>query len=151
MEYPFKKKIFSEEETARLAVLFAEELKPGDVVVLNGNLGAGKTFFIKNVVRALGGDNVNSPTFAIVNEYNGNYKIYHFDFYRINEIVELYDIGFNDYLNDSESIIFIEWGNLLPEALPKKRIDIDITMEEDFLGIHPDSVGTREFNFIKHD
>ncbi len=142
MDFPFKKLINSEEETIELAKDFAVSIFPGDVVILNGNLGAGKTFFIKNAVKALGGNNVNSPTFAIINEYEGNYKIFHFDFYRINEMVELYDIGFNDYLNNPDAIVFIEWGDLFHEILPKKRIIIEIKLNEDY---------SREFTFKKND
>ena len=142
MNYPLIKKIFSEEETAGLAMQFAEELKAGDVVILNGNLGAGKTFFIKKAASKFGIENVSSPTFALVNEYYGRIKIYHFDFYRIKEIEELYEIGINDYLSDDESLIFIEWGNLFPDVLPQKRIEINITVNEDF---------SRMFNFTKHD
>jgi tRNA threonylcarbamoyladenosine biosynthesis protein TsaE len=142
VEYPFKKIVFAEDETVELANNFALGIKPGDVIILNGNLGAGKTFFIKNAVKALGGNNVNSPTFAIINEYESKFKIYHFDFYRINEMVELYDIGFNDYLNNPDAIIFIEWGNLYSEILPKKRITIEIKLNEDF---------SREFIFTKND
>ena len=142
METPDVVKINTEDDTINLAGKFIESLVPGDVVVLNGNLGAGKTFFIKNALKVLGIYNVNSPTFAIVNEYKGKYKIYHFDFYRINEVEELYDIGFNDYLNDSEAITFIEWGNMMPQVLPHKRIEINIKINDDF---------TRKFEFAKYD
>ena len=142
MNFPFNKNVLSEEETVELAASFSLHIKQGDVVILNGNLGAGKTFFIKNAVKALGGNNVKSPTFALINEYESKFKIYHFDFYRINEIMELYDIGFNDYLNDSDAIIFIEWGDLYPEILPKKKIVIEIKLNEDF---------SREFLFTKYE
>ncbi len=132
MNFPVVTKIFSEKETAELAEEFSLNLKKGETVVINGELGAGKTFFIKNAAKVFGINNVNSPTFALVNEYQGKIKIYHFDFYRINEIKELYDIGFDDYLNDDEAIVFIEWGNLFPEILPYKRIEIEIKVLEDF-------------------
>ena len=134
--------VCSEEETIDLAYSFADILKSGDVIVLNGNLGAGKTFFVRNVVKKFGIENVCSPTFAIVNEYINSNKIYHFDFYRINNSSELFDIGYYDYLNDLEAIIFIEWGNLIPEVLPHKRIEIDIQIENDF---------SRKFNFIRYE
>ncbi len=141
MEFPYYKKIKSEEETAGIARDFAASLSDGDVVILTGNLGAGKTFFVKQAAKVFGVNNVNSPTFAIVNEYSGSRKIYHFDFYRINKPAELFDIGFNDYLNDPEAVTFIEWGNLMPEVLPEKRIDIIINLNEDF---------SREFKIVKH-
>jgi tRNA threonylcarbamoyladenosine biosynthesis protein TsaE len=138
----FKQKIFSEDETTALALKFSDELKPGDVIILNGNLGAGKTFFIRQALKNFGIENVSSPTFAIVNEYDGKYKVYHFDFYRLNGSAELFDIGFNDYLNDSESVTFIEWGNLIPGVLPHSRLEISINIESDF---------SREFIFEKYE
>lgn len=132
MELPYSKKLYSEEETISLANEFIKILWPGDVVILNGNLGSGKTFFIKQALKNYGIENVNSPTFAIVNEYSGNYNVYHFDFYRINNPAELFDIGINDYLNDDQAITFIEWGNLIPQVLPRKRIEINIALNDDF-------------------
>ena len=120
----------SEDETAKLAENFSSTLNGGEVVVLNGNLGAGKTFFVRKLLNNFGIDNTTSPTFAIVNEYIGKFKVYHFDFYRIVKINELYDIGFNDYLNDEDAITFIEWGNLFPEILPEMRIDIKIEIKQ---------------------
>jgi len=121
----------SEEETKKLAQRYAAGIHPGDVVVLNGNLGAGKTFFIREAVKFFKVSAVSSPTFALVNEYEGETKIYHFDFYRINRLEELYDIGFEDYLNDEEAVILVEWGNLFPEILPRKRREINITAGEE--------------------
>ncbi|MFZ0455934.1 MAG: tRNA (adenosine(37)-N6)-threonylcarbamoyltransferase complex ATPase subunit type 1 TsaE [Ignavibacteriaceae bacterium] len=132
MDLPVTVKIYSEKETKDLAEEFALVLKAGETIIVNGELGAGKTFFIKKAAAVWGINNVNSPTFALVNEYFGKFKIYHFDFYRINEIKELYDIGFNDYLNDDEAVVFIEWGNLFPEILPNKRTEIEIEVMEDF-------------------
>lgn len=121
----------SEEETRDLACKYAAGLQAGDVVVINGELGTGKTFFIREAAGFFNAGSVSSPTFALVNEYTGVIKIYHFDFYRINRIEELYDIGFEDYLNDSDAIIFIEWGNLFPDILPEKRNEINIKAGED--------------------
>ena len=121
----------SEDETKKLAKEYAAGLTSGDVVVLNGNLGTGKTFFIREAVKYFRVEAVSSPTFALVNEYEGKTKIYHFDFYRINRIEELYDIGFEDYLNDEEAIIFIEWGNLFEDILPRRRKEINIAAGEE--------------------
>lgn len=118
----------SEEETKKIAHDYAADLTPGDIVVLNGNLGSGKTFFIRETAGYFDVTSVSSPTFALVNEYEGRVKIYHFDFFRINKIEELYDIGFEDYLKDTEAIIFIEWGILFPEILPRKRKEIFINI-----------------------
>ena len=126
IEYPSKIKITSEAETAALAYEFMLSCKNGDRVVLNGNLGAGKTFFIKAALTSIGITSVNSPSFAIVNEYSNEFHICHFDFFRLKNSAELFDIGWQDYINDDESIIFIEWGNRFPAILPVERIEINI-------------------------
>ena len=142
MKFPFEKEVVSENETKELALSFAKEIKDGQTIVLNGELGAGKTFFVKYAVTVWGISFASSPSFTIVNIYNGERRIYHFDFYRIKNKEELLDIGFNDYLNDQEAIIFIEWGNLIPEILPESRIEININMSQD---------SNRNFRFVKHD
>ena len=121
----------AEQETVSLAREYASQLKEGDIIILNGNLGSGKTFFIREAVGFFNVKTVSSPTFALVNEYEGRTKIYHFDFYRINRIEELYDIGIEDYFNDTDAVIFIEWGNLFPDILPQKRREINITAGEE--------------------
>jgi tRNA threonylcarbamoyladenosine biosynthesis protein TsaE len=131
MVFPFKKEINTEEDTIAVAEEFSRHLQDGQVVCLNGNLGAGKTFFIKQIVKQYGITNASSPTFAIVNEYTADKRIYHFDFYRINKINELYDIGFNDYINDNDSIVFIEWAELFPEALPSNTINVHMILNDD--------------------
>lgn len=142
MFYPSERICRTESDTENLAIEFANSLNGGEVVILTGNLGAGKTFFIKSVCFVMGIHNVVSPTFAIVNEHNGKFHINHFDFYRINSVNELYDIGFDDYLNNNSSITFIEWGELFRDILPKKRIEIKI----DF-----DSKQTRIFKLNKYE
>jgi len=142
VDFPFTKKIFTEDDTVDLAGEFVDCISTGDLIVLNGNLGAGKTFFIKSLLKTFGVNNVTSPTFAIVNEYYGKFKVFHFDFYRVNNVSELFDIGINDYFNDSSAITFIEWGNLMPAILPKRRFEIDINLNDDF---------SRDFRIIKHE
>jgi len=142
VKYPYSLEVFSEYETRQLAKDFSAVIDPGDIIILNGDLGTGKTFFVKALAKNLGITNVSSPTFAIVNEYYGIKKIYHFDFYRIEKSEELFDIGINDYLNDPEAITFIEWGNLFPEMLPAKRIEIFISMNDEL---------SRNFKFVKHE
>ncbi|NWF90993.1 MAG: tRNA (adenosine(37)-N6)-threonylcarbamoyltransferase complex ATPase subunit type 1 TsaE [Ignavibacteriaceae bacterium] len=129
MEFPFFAIVNSEEETEAIARSFSTNLKNGTVVVLSGELGAGKTFFVKKTLSAFGINWVNSPTFAIVNEYSSSHKFYHIDFYRIKTVGELIEIGFEDYLNDETAIIFIEWGNLFPQILPRKRIEVTISIK----------------------
>jgi tRNA threonylcarbamoyladenosine biosynthesis protein TsaE len=140
VELPYSKVVNSEDETISLAKEFFLILKDGDVVALNGNLGAGKTFFIKHLLKNFGIEGVNSPSFAIVNQFEGRQKVNHFDFYRINKINELYDIGFEDYLNMTDAITLIEWANLIPEILPSQRMEINIEILDDTI---------RKFNFKK--
>lgn len=142
MSFPYLRKSTSEDDTILIANEFAEKLQNGMIIVLNGELGIGKTFFIKNVLKKFSVTNSNSPTFAIVNEYYGDKIFYHFDFYRINKESELHDIGIEDYFNDEQSVIFIEWGNLFPEVLPKKRVEISISYLNEY---------EREFNFIEYE
>ena len=128
MNYPFKTKVNSKSETINIAHDFCDYLNPGDTVALNGELGSGKTFFVKAIGSKLKATNVSSPSFAIVNVYEGRYKINHFDFYRIKEIEELYDIGFHEYLSDNDSVTFIEWAEMFPELLPKKHFEVKIEL-----------------------
>lgn len=116
-----------ENETMELAAKLAKTLKSGDIVCLDGELGAGKTVFAKGICSALGvEDYVSSPTFTIVNEYEGtDNKIYHFDMYRLSDESELWDIGFDEYLSYG-GIYIVEWGVNIQQALPKKRIEVTI-------------------------
>lgn len=128
MEFPLVYNISSELDTVCAANEFASFLSGGEVIALKGELGAGKTFFVKAVLKNMGINNVNSPSFAIVYEYTGQYKVNHFDFYRINKVGELYDIGFEEYISNNGTITFIEWADLFPEVLPKNRIEIEINI-----------------------
>jgi tRNA threonylcarbamoyladenosine biosynthesis protein TsaE len=115
-------------ETIELGSRFAKELIGDDIVSVYGELGAGKTQFIKGICSRLGVKQVvNSPTFIIVNEYSSDKigKIFHFDFYRIRSLDELYDIGFKDYL-DGGGLILIEWPELVEPVLPDRTKKIRI-------------------------
>lgn len=131
MEFPCQFTIVDEKETGSIAEKFSRILKKGDIVTLNGNLGAGKTFFVKEVCKHFGIVNSSSPSFAIVNQYDGDSRVYHFDFYRIKKENELIDIGFEDYINDLDAISFIEWSDMFPEILPKQRYEIFIELKND--------------------
>lgn len=114
------------EDTYNLGIEIAKKLVPGDVVAMTGDLGAGKTVFVKGAATELGyTGQVTSPTFALVNEYDGRVPIYHFDMYRIQGEEDLYSTGFYDYL-DGRSIMFIEWSENVMDSLPKESIRVDI-------------------------
>ena len=117
-------------ETEKFATELSAFFNKGELVILNGELGAGKTTLVQLISRNYGISNAISPTFTIVNEYNGKKKIYHFDFYRLKHRDELYDIGFDDYVNDHEAIIFIEWGYLIREIIPSEHYEILINQVE---------------------
>ena len=107
-------------ETIKEVAQLLLETVNSKTILFYGDMGVGKTTLIKALVSELGGGQVSSPTFSIVNEYAiKNGLVYHFDFYRINEIHEVYDIGIEDYL-DSKQWIFIEWPEKIREILPLK-------------------------------
>lgn len=118
----------SEEETRELAERLSEFAKPGMVIALNGDLGAGKTTFVKYFAKALGvRDTLSSPTFTVVREYtSGRMPLYHFDVYRVHDEEDLFEIGFYEYIDSKEGICLIEWANLIEELLPEKTLRIDI-------------------------
>lgn len=111
---------------------FAKSLSFGDVVALDGPLGAGKTHFSKGLVAGLGAAcEVTSPTFSLVHEYlSGDIPVFHFDFYRLDEIEELDRIGWEEYL-DEAGVILVEWAGKFPAALPDGTIRLEIAILEE--------------------
>jgi len=109
------------------------------VFAFYGKMGAGKTTFIQSICRELGStDNITSPTFALINEYNtaNMESIFHFDFYRIKNIEEAFDLGYEDYIY-SGSYCLIEWPEMIEQLLPEKMVEVRIEVSED---------GTRQIN-----
>ena len=121
---------FSAAETHALGKKIVETAKPGDVYTLVGDLGVGKTVFTQGIADGLGiTEPVSSPTFTIVQVYEeGRMPFYHFDVYRIGDIEEMDEIGYEDYFY-GEGLCMIEWANLIEEILPDKRYDV--TIEKD--------------------
>ncbi|MCX7694666.1 MAG: tRNA (adenosine(37)-N6)-threonylcarbamoyltransferase complex ATPase subunit type 1 TsaE [Caloramator sp.] len=121
----------NERETFELGYKIGTMLKKGDVISLNGDLGAGKTNLTKGIAAGLGVDDyITSPTFTIVNEYTGRLPFYHFDVYRIDDIYEMYEIGFDEYLY-GDGVCVVEWGDMVDELLPKDKKYIYIKKLED--------------------
>lgn len=114
----------SPEDTLAVAKNFAKDLKIGDVIVLIGDLGSGKTKFTEGILSYFGIENeISSPTFTIVNEYNSNdISIYHFDVYRLKDSLDFYNIGGDEYFD--KGICIIEWGDIIEDALPEKYTKI---------------------------
>lgn len=112
---------------------FLKNMGNANVFAFYGKMGAGKTTFIKALCQELGvKDTVNSPTFAIVNEYTAESgdPIYHFDFYRIKKLEEVYDMGYDEYF-DSGNLCFLEWPELIDDLLPEDVTKVTITVNED--------------------
>ncbi len=117
----------NEDETKKIGYELGARAKAGDVYCLKGDLGTGKTVFTKGFALGLGIEShITSPTFTIVNEYKeGRYPLYHFDVYRIGDCDEMYDIGFDEYI-DSDGVCLIEWAELIKDIIPKNAIWISI-------------------------
>lgn len=125
----------SPEETRRLGEELGRQARPGEIYTLLGDLGVGKTMFTQGVARGLGIDGpVSSPTFTIVQVYEeGRLPFYHFDVYRIGDVEEMEEIGYEDYFY-GDGVCLIEWANLIEELLPAKhrKITIEKNPEQGF-------------------
>ena len=120
---------FQEENIQQAAAQFVQAMHGATVFAFYGKMGAGKTTFIKALCRELGvADTVNSPTFAIVNEYEDGQgePIYHFDFYRIKRLSEAYDMGCDEYFYSAHPC-FVEWPELIEDILPQEAVRVDIS------------------------
>lgn len=118
------------EQTLNIGKKFATLLNKGDIIVLTGELGSGKTKFVEGVLENFGlEDEISSPTFTIINEYiSNNINIYHFDAYRLEDSDEFYAIGGEEYFE--KGICLIEWGELISDVLPNDYIHITISKDE---------------------
>jgi tRNA threonylcarbamoyladenosine biosynthesis protein TsaE len=137
----------SAEETIDFAFAFAGKLQRGDVVTFFGDLGSGKTQFVKGVCRAFKTDTpATSPSFVILNRYNGmderknELLLYHFDLYRVKSLTEIYDLGYEEYLQ-SDGVCLIEWAEMLGELLPKQRYDVRFSLGKDENERHREIIG----------
>lgn len=121
----------SAEQTGQLGIELARGLCPGDLVALSGNLGAGKTCLIQGICTGLGVDDyVNSPTFTLINIYQGRIPIFHFDLYRLADASELDELGYEEYFWGN-GLTLVEWADKANDYYPDKRFEIDIS----YLGV----------------
>ena len=127
----------SPEDTARISAEIATQLRAGDIILYEGDMGAGKTTFTKGLAAALGiTDPVTSPTFALVNEYTeGRLPLFHFDMYRLAGSEDLFDIGWEDYLARG-GVCAVEWSEQVADALPEDAVTVTLAR-------HPDHDGWR--------
>ena len=120
----------NDQETREIGFKLGKLLKPGSIVCLIGDLGAGKTTMTQSLAEALEVDDyITSPTFTIVNQYEGKMPLYHFDVYRIGCSEEMYDIGFEEYIN-SDGVCIIEWANIIEDILPDEYLKIELNYKD---------------------
>ena len=117
-------RFFSSDETIRFAKLFAHRIKPNDIVLLTGDLGAGKTTFVKGLAEGLGSlDLVQSPTYVYLQIYEANMPIFHFDLYRIHQESDFLAMGFEEYFT-KDGVTLIEWPERIPNLSPSHAFHI---------------------------
>lgn len=124
---------YSISDLPEAATILLNTFKNSTVFAFYGQMGAGKTTFIKEICKQLQvSDTVCSPTFSLINQYNTEKGelIYHFDFYRIKKLQEVYDIGYEDYFYGNNGICLVEWPELIEELLPPKHVKVKISVDE---------------------
>ena len=123
---------FSPQQTEKIGFELGQKAKEGDIYCLSGDLGVGKTVFTRGFAKGLGVEEeyITSPTFTIINEYEGRLKLYHFDVYRIGSIEEMDDTGYEDYFF-GDGVCLIEWAELVEEIIPPEAVWIKIEKDLD--------------------
>lgn len=130
MKQLLKINIENKKETEKIGYMLGKLLTGGEVICMTGDLGAGKTTMTQSIAKGLEvEDYVTSPTFTIINEYEGRCPLYHFDVYRINDVDEMYDLGYEEYFY-SDGVSIIEWADIIKEILPKERLNIEINKND---------------------
>ena len=128
----FDLKTYNPAETQAIGENLARQCKGGEILCLSGNLGSGKTTFVKGIARGLkiDGKNVNSPTFVIMNVYQGRLPLYHFDFYRLESHAEIAGIGYDEFLYGN-GVAVIEWAERFGRLMPPENLSIELSSEGD--------------------
>ena len=140
-----------EQDTIEFACKFAKKLNPKDIIILCGDLGSGKTKFVQGILKHFGLENeISSPTFTIVNEYNTkDFPIYHFDIYRLADVDEFYSMGGEEYFENG--ICLIEWGEMLESILPSNYIKVTFKKDpenEDYRNLQIETFGNKYLNLF---
>lgn len=141
----------STEKTAALGKKLASFLMAGDLIALSGELGAGKTTFVKALAPGLGisVDDVNSPSYTLVNEYYGRIPLYHFDLYRLEGSEDVDNLGFDEYM-EGDGLAVVEWADVAPQILPAEHLKIKISIVgEDERTIELDGIGARYVRLVE--
>jgi tRNA threonylcarbamoyladenosine biosynthesis protein TsaE len=116
----------SAEETSNIGEQLGRLLSSGNIICLSGDLGAGKTAFTKGIAKGMGiEDYVTSPTYTIINEYEGRLPLYHFDVYRLNDVEEMYELGYEEYFF-GDGVVVLEWADIVRDIIPGERLWITI-------------------------
>ncbi len=144
----FMKRKVTLEELKKIAYNLGKVMKGGEVVALIGDLGAGKTTFVKEFAKSLNIlENIKSPTFNYVLEYtSGRVPLYHFDVYRLDNSYEVYDTGYEEYIN-GDGVVIVEWANIIEEELPNNyiRVELKYCIDENLREIEISAVNNVEF------
>lgn len=141
----------SAEQTYKLGEYLGKVLQQGDIICLTGDLGAGKTAFTKGIGIGLDiKEFITSPTYTIINEYDGRISLFHFDVYRLEGVEEMYELGYEEYFFGDGAVV-IEWADIVKDIIPQERMWITILrgMEEDTREIMFDASGERYQKLIK--
>lgn len=140
------------QDTDKIGKIIGESLKGGTVICLEGDLGAGKTTLTQSIAKGLEvKDYVTSPTFTIIKEYNGRVNLYHMDAYRLDSEDDMYDLGYDEYIN-SDGVCIIEWASKIKGLIPRSAINITINInyENNNRELNIDGEG-EQFNIIKEE
>lgn len=139
------------EQTNKLGERLGKVLQQGDIICLTGDLGAGKTAFTKGIGEGLEvSEFITSPTYTIINEYNGRIPLYHFDVYRLEGVEEMYELGYEEYFFGDGAVV-VEWADIVKEIIPNERLWITILRgkEEDTREIIIEATGERYQTIVK--
>lgn len=142
---------YSHNDTKKIGKAIGELLRSGDIICLTGDLGAGKTAFSSGLALGMGiEEDIVSPTYTIVHEYQAHLPLYHFDVYRIEDVEEMYDLGYEDYFYGN-GVTVIEWASLIEKIIPRENLWIDIKIgdSENHRRIYLDPKGARYQNLIE--
>ena len=152
MNTPFLFVADSVEKTNSLGRELGSVMRAGDMIALSGELGAGKTTFVKALATGLGisEDDVSSPSYTLLNEYDGRIPMYHFDLYRLEGADDVDDLGFDEYM-DGDGLAVVEWADVAPQILPSEYLEIKIMIKgKESRNLELKGIGERYVKLVEH-